>query len=363
MRNVNKTILEAGDSLNVTSDIIDSNQLVSGSFMAYFGDTNAAGSFTIEASNDPGPYGSTAQNFVPTNWVQIPSASATITSGASAIIPITTLCYRWIRARYSSTATGVQHVVVAADTGTVQVQTVTTVADTMGDLTNTYFLVSSVNSVTKAQKNFYVWYDNGTGTNPAIAGRTGVQVTYTSNDTASDIAIATRAALNALTNDFVATGASNQVIITNVVFGLVPAAADGAVPTGFGFTNTTPGTASNLNNKYFFLNSRHDTNQYYVWFNVDSIGTDPAPAGLTAIEVDIASGASATTVGGTMATAIAAANSSNDFTAANASGDVTVTNKTSGYFTPASDFNAGFTITITAGGTTTVTVSMNALSL
>lgn len=363
MRNINSNILSAADNQTTNGNTVDSNQLVSASFQAYFGDTQAAGTFKLQASNDINNDRYQPANFTPTNWVDIPNQTASITSGTSALLTIANMCYRWIRAVYTTTAIGAQLITAIADTGVKQVQTVDTVADVAGSLNSTYFLLSSVNTTSKAQKNFYLWLDNGAGVDPAIPARTAIHVTYTNGDSANTLATSIRSALNALTGDFVATGATNHVIITNVAPGLVTAAADGVAPTGFTFTNTTPGVASNLNNHYFFLNSKGNVTRYYVWFNVDTIGTDPTLAGKTAIPVAITSGATASTIGGLMATAIAAANASADFTATNASGAVTVTNKTAGAFTPASDFNSGFTFAVTGGGSTTVNVLMNGLGI
>lgn len=46
---------------------------------------------------------------------------------------------------------------------------------------------------------------------------------------------------------------------------------------------------------------------YYVWFNINSAGTDPAPAGGYGIQVAAATNANATTLGGDMRTQVAAA--------------------------------------------------------
>lgn len=125
--------------------------------------------------------------------------------------------------------------------GTIQVQTVTTVADVAGSLNNTYFLLSDIIS-SGAEKKWYMWFNvNSAGTDPSIAGRTGIQVALATGATANAVATAMRTALNALSTDFVATGAANSVIITNINAGACAAVADGAQPTGFAFANTTPG--------------------------------------------------------------------------------------------------------------------------
>jgi hypothetical protein len=279
-----------------------------------------------------------------TNWSDIPNATISVAGAGTYLIPKFDICYDFLRLVYTSTATGVQTALMIADTGAKQVQTVTTVADTAGNLNNTFFLLSSVNTTTKAQKNFYLWMDNGTGVDPAIAGRTGIHVTYTDGDSANANATAIRAALNALTGDFVATGAGAAVIITNVAFGLVTAAADGAVPTGFTFGAATPGVASNLNNKYFYLNSANAGVKYVVYMNVDGIGTAPVIAGYTALSTPLVSGDTAAAVGTALATAV-------DATAtfvATGTTTVTITNSASGPFTPITDTGlTGFTFAVT----------------
>lgn len=235
MRNVNASVLSASDNASTNGSQIDAGQLVASSFHAYFGDARAAGTFKLQASNTPG---NVQSNTVAANWVDIPNQSATISAGGSALLTIANMAYRWIRAVYTTTA------------NFKQVQTVATVADVAGSLNSTYFLVSSINAITHLQKNFYVWYDDGAGVDPAVPGKTGVQVVYADDDSANTIATLTRAALNALTNDFVVTGATNQVIITLLSAGPVTVAADGTAATGFGFTNTNPGitpTTINVN--------------------------------------------------------------------------------------------------------------------
>lgn len=365
MRKTNPTVLSAADNQTTSGAAIDTNQIFGASFHMYFGDTNAAGTLKIQASNDIDNAQYLQGTFTPSKWVDIPNQSASITSGSAALLTLSNMAYRWVRPVYTTTAAGVQIITAIADTGVKQIQTIDTVADVAGSLNNTYFLISSVNLVSKAQKNFYVWFDNGTGVDPAVPGKTGVQVTYSDNDTADTIAGNARTALGGLTNDFTITGATNHIIAADKAYGRVTAAADSAVPTGFTFTDTTPGVTSNLTGKYFLLNSEGQPadRAYYVWFNVDTISTNPAPAGKTAIAVAISSGSSASSIGGTMATAIAAAHSSADFSATNSSGAVTVTNLVTGPWTAASDFNSGFSFAISAGGTTTVTVNMFALGV
>jgi hypothetical protein len=107
-------------------------------------------------------------------------------------------------------------------------------------------------------------------------------------------------------------------------------------------------TAGSLNNKYFTINS--PTVAYYVWFNVNSAGVDPAIAGKVAIPVAIATGATNAQV----ATAVAAAlDGLNAFVATADTATVTSTNAVKGVATNATDGNAGVTTTVTIAGADT----------
>jgi hypothetical protein len=229
MRNVNVNVLSAADNVSTTGGKVDANQLISVSFHAYFGDSHAAGTFKLQASNDVCPYRNLALDFTPTHWIDIPNQSASISTGTSALLTIAQASYRWFRAVYTSSV------------NYKQVQTVITVADVAGSLNSTYFTLTSVNG--GVAKNWYVWFDDGAGVDPVLPGKTGIKITYVDDDSANTLATLIRAALNARVADFVATGATNNVIITNVEAGVATAAADGTAPTGFTFQNTTPGVA------------------------------------------------------------------------------------------------------------------------
>ncbi len=333
--------------------------IVRASFQAVVTGSGAAGSFQAQASNDKA-FGAPPNQFVPTNWSNLGSSVAVAAAGIF-FIPAIECSYEYLRLIYTSTATGVETVAPIADTGSFQAQTVSTVADVAGNLNSTWFNLSSINLVTKLQKDFYVWLDNGTGVDPLVAGRTGIQVTYTNGDTADALATAIRAALNALTNDFTATGATNAVITHSKAAGPVTVASDGTAPTTFTFGSATLGVVSNLINKYFLLEDEAGAHKYFVWNNVDSIGTAPTVSGYTAAPVVFASGSSAGTIGTALASAIAALNSTNSFTTSGTT-TVSITMKTAGPFVPAVDVNTGFTIVVTTpSGTISANMSSKAL--
>lgn len=233
MRNLNYSALTGQDSLSINGTQFDSNQWVSASFHAYFGDTQATGTFKLQASNDTGAQGSgyaTPQDgFTVTNWVDIPGKSAVIASGSAALLTIEQVSYRWVRAAWTNTGTGVQTVVVTGDTS--------------GSLNSKYFLLNSANGGT----GYYVWFNvSSGGVDPAIAGRTGVQVAIATNDTAATVGTALQVTVDALTN-FIATG-TTTVTITNSASGPFTPISDGTAPTGFTFAVTGGGsTTINVN--------------------------------------------------------------------------------------------------------------------
>lgn len=109
--------------------------------------------------------------------------------------------------------------------------------------------------------------------------------------------------------------------------------------------------AGSKNSTYWTFNSAGDQVGFYVWYNINSAGVDPAPAGLTGIQVAGATGASAAT----LATATIAAINANATAAlyvvasAGASGHLIVTNIQPGDSTDAANgtasYGASFSIT------------------
>lgn len=101
MRRLNVTVFSASNASGNGSQI-DANQLVSASFHAFFSDAAAAGTIKVQASNDiPSDRGQTP--FVVTNWVDVPSASVVVASGASALITIANSCYGFYRVVWTRT--------------------------------------------------------------------------------------------------------------------------------------------------------------------------------------------------------------------------------------------------------------------
>jgi len=108
-----------------------------------------------------------------------------------------------------------------------------------------------------------------------------------------------------------------------------------------------------LQSKYFTISgmgSDFEQNDYYVWIDVDNLGTDPEPSSATGIEVNIGEDDSGSQVATAVSTAIAL---KGDFSTSVSTDTVTVTNAVRGSVTNAANVNAGFTITTETAGTGT----------
>lgn len=123
-------------------------------------------------------------------------------------------------------------------------------------------------------------------------------------------------------------------------------------------TDLTFGSAATISsNQYFFINSSADSRKYYVWFNKNGTGVDPAPlADHIGVEVDISTGQTNVQIASLVASALSATFSP-DFTAVSRPNPndmiVRVANNSAGAATDAANFNVGapFAITIIQQGT------------
>ncbi len=126
-----------------------------------------------------------------------------------------------------------------------EITDVTCVADSSGSKNDTYWTFNSAGDA----YGFYVWYNiNSAGTDPAVAGLTGIEVAGATDATAATLATATIAAINAnATAAAVVTasaGATAHLILTNKQAGAATNAANAAGGDSYGatFSVTTAGT-------------------------------------------------------------------------------------------------------------------------
>jgi hypothetical protein len=117
---------------------------------------------------------------------------------------------------------------------------------------------------------------------------------------------------------------------------------------------TVADSAGSLNSTFWKFYSAGDLQGFYVWYNINSAGVDPAPAGLTGIAVTGATNASANTLATATRTAIAANAAAASYVAVSgATNHVILTQKNQGSCTVAVDGSAatGFSFSNSTAGT------------
>jgi hypothetical protein len=253
--------------------------------------------------------------------------------------------------------------------GVNQVDTITFLqAETGSNYTSKYFTINAADNTT----NYYVWYTVGSvGTDPAPSGLTAIPVLIQSSDTADVIAEKTLNSISLVLSDFVVSGSGASITVTNTNPGLATAPTIGTFSSStISAAATTPGVGqlvtqeetsvtcivpTSLAGKYFTLNTPYNLIQNYVWYQVNGIGTDPAPAGRTGILVSVLSTDTAINVATKTAVAL---NATTTYTATNNGTDViTITNVNFGPTAAATAATSGFTVVETVIGALNVLLS------
>ncbi len=113
----------------------------------------------------------------------------------------------------------------------------------------------------------------------------------------------------------------------------------------------TGDTSGSLNSTFWTFHTAGNIAGYYVWYNINSAGVDPTPAGLTGIAVAAATSANSTVVGLATRTAIAAAVPT--VAVSGSTSGAILTNLSPGSCTAAADGTAatGFTFAVGTTGT------------
>ena len=115
------------------------------------------------------------------------------------------------------------------------------VDDVSGSLNNKYFLLNSAADETQ----YYVWYNvGGTGTDPNVLNRTGIQIPIQFNDSAAIVQLATKLILGTY-DDFIVKGTSDTLFIKNAKPGETTNALD--INTGFTISIKTQGETDVVN--------------------------------------------------------------------------------------------------------------------
>lgn len=105
MRQFFKTLVSAGDATAnpLNSAKLDARQLYSLSVIIVSSSGSNAGTLKLQGSNDPCAFGNVADDFTPTNWVDIASATVTVASGAIGTFQVNPICYAWLRVVWTPT--------------------------------------------------------------------------------------------------------------------------------------------------------------------------------------------------------------------------------------------------------------------
>lgn len=111
--------------------------------------------------------------------------------------------------------------------------------------------------------------------------------------------------------------------------------------------------SGSLAGKYFLLSGGDQGTNFYIWFKVSGVGTDPQITGRIGIEVDFSTNASAGTVRSAISTSLVA---HPEFTTGFTGGaQLDVTHVDPGYTVDASAGTSGFTVSVSTQGGTAVT--------
>ncbi len=106
-------ILNAADDVSRTGGAVFTGQKVNMSFQSYCTVLDGSGTVKIQASNDNSSNkGSLSNQFTPTNWVDVPNATGTVTSGSATLITLSNVSYNYVRAVYTSSGAGTGNIVV-----------------------------------------------------------------------------------------------------------------------------------------------------------------------------------------------------------------------------------------------------------
>lgn len=128
--------------------------------------------------------------------------------------------------------------------GRQQCRTWTAAENAANALEDTYFDMNLIGyTFTEAQ--YYVWFNGGTGSDPAIAGKTGVEVTISSGDSAAVVAAAVKTAIDAADLPVFVSVSGDDFTLENQVQGAVTTETDSG-STGFTLTAGTTGLSVEL---------------------------------------------------------------------------------------------------------------------
>lgn len=240
-------------------------------------------------------------------------------------------------------------------------------AETGSNYTSKYFTLNNANNYIQ----YYVWYTvSGVGVDPAPVGLTPIPVFIETGDSANTIAQKTEDAIAIFIRDFSLAISTSTITVTNLDVGYTTDATIGTFSgstisisvtnQGTGelasqeTTSITTTTPAGLAGKYWTINNAFNRGQYYVWYTVDGVGTDPMPANKTGLLVAVLSTDTDADVASKTVTVL---NNTDVFIATNLLNVITVHNIKYGPATASLPDTSGFTVTETVIGALNVLLS------
>jgi hypothetical protein len=183
-----------------------------------------------------------------------------------------------------------------------------------------------------------VWFNvDFASTEPAVAGTyRSIEVNLMTGNDHETVAKKTALALT-MDTQFIAVYSLYYIIVSSSTVGSKPDSKD--FNTSLFIKNTTGIDPVSLNNKYFYINSATNAIQYYVWYNVNGTGVNPAISGKTGVMVAISTGSTAQAVAQATKNAL---DTTGEFITNIDSDTLLITNKLIGVTDLAQDVNTGF---------------------
>jgi hypothetical protein len=128
--------------------------------------------------------------------------------------------------------------------GKTQCREWTTIADASGSLENTYFDLNTI-GYDFSETLYYVWFNAGTGSDPAPAGKTGIEVTISADDDAATVATAIKTAVDTADIPVFTSVSGSVVSFENQVQGAITTESDSGT-TGFSLETDRVGVSVEL---------------------------------------------------------------------------------------------------------------------
>lgn len=148
-----------------------------------------------------------------------------------------------------------------------------------------------------------IWFNvDGANTAPVVAATyRNIEIPLLSTDNHELVAQKASAVIHA-DSLFISVYTSYYIIISSSSAGVRQNSYD--INSSLPIRNTAGSASQNLNSTYWSINSALNANQYYVWYNVNGGGTDPAISGKTGIVVAITTTSTASEVAQSTKTAL-----------------------------------------------------------